>query len=303
MDDDRQALLEGLHWQLTDLAVRKQFPWLGTERGKIYVGGLLNYPLFQLIPLLMRELASVGLTGGKDSSPFDLPPEPGTVAVDAGDGQTVWIKPGAYRDDEGHPRTEVREKPARTDLAIMGALAAMEGGEPDPQRLRTEYERLWQGRAPEREHGFEPVPAESEKALILAHALLENRDPVAFGELSEPGRRERVVSVAKRIGTVVKTLRELAADLETGTVNSTIRDAQRDVLAAELHDLNGLTYQETARRLKMGEPSEGDRIKSRHQRAEHAVKRGRKLLDQVHGGGGRWLKYAAEHRRKARSTD
>jgi hypothetical protein len=65
------------------------------QRAKLYSGGLLNYPLFELIPRLMKELADVGLVGGKDGSQVDMPSEPGTVAVDAGGGQLVWIRPGA----------------------------------------------------------------------------------------------------------------------------------------------------------------------------------------------------------------
>ena len=116
----------------------------------------------------------MGLSGGKDVSTVDLQQEPGTVPVDVGNGQMVWIRPGAYIDEDGLPRAEVRERPARTDLAVFGALAALEGGEEqDEGWLRADYERIFEGRAGD-------VPLGSEKALLLAMELLKHRDSAAF---------------------------------------------------------------------------------------------------------------------------
>ena len=110
------------------------------------------------------------------------------------------------------------------------------------------------------------------------------------------------MSIAKRIGKASKSIRELAADLETGTVKPAVKDARRDVRAAELRDLHGMPYEEIARELGMGEPGKRDKTKGGHQPTENAVKRGRAILDKALGGEGRWLEYAAEHRRKARPT-
>lgn len=276
-------------------------PW--DARRELYVGGLLSFSLWQLIPELMGELARVGLTGGKDGSPVDAPPEPGMVAVDVGGGQTVMIRPGAYRDEDGYPQAEVREKHGRTDLAILGAVAAFEGGlEYDEGRLRADYQRLFEGREPDPGAAFAAVTTENEKSLLLARALLVDRDPATFAGMSEMERRERVVSVAQRIGKANVALRQLAADLEAGTTRQKVKDAQKYVLAAELKDLRGLKYREIARKLGMGEPGKRDKNKAGHQPAEAAVERGRELLDRALGGEGRWLAYAAEHRRGARTT-
>ncbi len=224
----------------------------------------------------MRELARLGFTGGKDSWPVDVPPEPGTVPVDAGGGQTVWIRSEAYVDEDGQLRAEVRDRPMRTDLAILGALAALEGGEPDPERLWADYERV-RGHEPEHTGAFVPVSVESERALLLAEALLEYRDPDAFAALSGRERRERVVSIAKRIGKVKKILRELAADLEAGTVRPAVEDAHRDVLAAELRDLKGWSWVKIGQHLRIPQ-TDTDKIKNDNQRARKAAVRGRKLL-------------------------
>lgn len=275
MDEDRWALLDEL------LLLQKQFGlWWGTERGKLFTGGLLNYPLWQLIPLWMQELARIGITGGKDGALVDVTAESGTGLANAGSGQMVWIKLGAYRDDDGHLRAEVRERPARTDLAILGALAALEGDEPDAPRLRADYERLWMGRERERSDGFSPVPTENERALLLAKMLLEHRDSLILDQLPEQERRERVVGIAKRIGTVKKALRELAAELETGTVRPVVQDAQRDVLAAELHDLKGWSWAQIGRYLHIPQ-TPTDKTKNDNQRARRPCERGRKLLKQI----------------------
>jgi hypothetical protein len=158
----------------------------------------------------------------------------------------------------------------------------MEGGEPEPNRLRTDYDRLWKGHEPGRESGFVPVPTDSEKALLLAHAVLEYQDPAAFEQLSELERGERVVRVARRIGTALKAIRELAADLETGTVRPAIQDAQQDVLAAELHDLKGWPWIMIGEHLGIPQ-TPADKVKNDNQRARKAAGRGRKLLKQASG--------------------
>jgi hypothetical protein len=78
-------------------------------RWKLHARGLLEYTLGELIHLWPQELDRLGLTGGKGRSLSDVPQEPGMVLAEANDGRKVWIKPGAYRDEEGHLRAEVRE--------------------------------------------------------------------------------------------------------------------------------------------------------------------------------------------------
>ncbi len=225
------------------------------------------------------------LSGGKDSSWIDVPPERGTVAVDAGGGHKVCIKLDAYRDEDGNVYSEVRERPARTDLALLGLLTALEGGEPDEKRLWAYYERLWEG------HRWEAgtpgrvavaphdVPTEDEKTLLLARALLEHRDPAALAGLSDHARRERVVSVAKRIGKVTKALRELAADLETGNVRSAVENARHDVRAWELRQ-QGYDWSEIGRKLDIAQ-SKADKTKHDNQKARKAAERGGKLINKA----------------------
>ncbi|PLS82713.1 MAG: hypothetical protein CYG60_23770 [Actinobacteria bacterium] len=265
MDEDKQE--EGLP------------SWVGTERGQLFTSGLLAYDLERLIPLWLDELPREMFTKGKDGYAASVPPNPDTVALDVGGGQTVWFQPDAYPDADGYLRTEVRDRPARTDLALLGALAALEGGEPDPKLLRTHYERMWMGRKRDKDGKFVHVPTESEKALLLAKALLQYRDPEAFAKLSERERRERVVGIAERIGSVVKALVHLAMDLETGTVRPPVKNVQRDVRAAELRD-KGWTWVDIGDYLGIPQ-TEKDKIKNQNDSARKAGERGERWMKRV----------------------
>ncbi len=81
------------------------------------------------------RLARVGLQGGKDGSPIDVPTEPGSVEVDVDNGQGIWINPDAFLDEDGDPRAKVRSRPMRTDLAILAAMVPLEGGGVDTQHI------------------------------------------------------------------------------------------------------------------------------------------------------------------------
>lgn len=279
MADDRRIWLVRLCDVLKEVALKKQFgSWWGTERGWLYYLGLLGYPLPQLIPLWMHELARVGLQGGKDGWLVDLPRGPGAVAVDVGNGQTLWIDPDAYQDEDGSTRAEVRDIPMRTDLAVLGALVPLEGGEPDPGRLWDDYQLLFAGREPRRAETRTHVDIDGERALMLANALLQQRNADRFGGASEPESRERVTSIARRIGKVHKALRELALDLESGTLRRVVQDAQLDVFAAELHFVKGLPWVEVGRRLDIPQSGPSDKTKNDNQRARKAGERGREYL-------------------------
>ncbi len=102
--------------------------------------------------------------------------------------------------------------------------------------------------------------------LDASEGLLEQRDPDAFGRMSATVRRERVVSIAERIGKAHEAIRALAFDLESGSLRPSVQDAQRHVLAAELHDVKGLPWVEVGRYLGIPQ-SDTDRAKNDNQRA------------------------------------
>lgn len=188
----------------------------GEERWKLYSSGLLEYQLFERIPRWLEELTSRGLAGGKNRSPADVPQESGAALVEASDGRKVWIRPGAYRDEEGHLRTEVREHYSRTDGAIWAMLAVLEGGEGTAgerrlkRALREDYEILHALR-----NSKEPAEPANERLLMLAEATARHLDP-DLDSLPERKHREVVLGFAERLSNIAKATRELQEWAEGG---------------------------------------------------------------------------------------
>jgi hypothetical protein len=268
------------------------------ERWKLYTAGLLRYPLWQLIPLLMQELGR-GLTGGKDRSPSDVPQEePDAALVEASDGRKVWIRPDAYHDEENHLRAEVREHYSRTDGAIWAALAVFEGGEGVMHKgglertLREDYE-VWQPTSVE----DETLNPANERLLECATAAAYSYHP-DLDMYSEQDRREVVVDLAKRLHAIAKATREFQEYGERRRLGRK-GDPARDLHAAELHYIHGLAPEQVAEQLRMRPQSNRDKDKVGHQAAEDAIERGGKLMDQVYTGGR--AEYIARHRKGSNS--
>jgi hypothetical protein len=279
-----------------------RLPWEGDEeRWKLYNGGVLWYPLWDLIPRWLRELANKGLTGSKERSPVDVPQEPGGVVEEASDGRRVWIRPDAYRDEDGHSRAEVRELYSRTDGAIWATLAVLEGGEGgtlkgalDERRLREDYD-AWRPLRVEQK----PVSLANERLLefatVAAQHFYPHLDelPTDFDELPEHRRgeirrelelqrREIVLGFARRIHTIAKAVRGFQEYGERGLVGHT-GDPGQDVLAAELRDLKGWPWVKVGQHLGFPQ-TDTDKVKNDNQRARKAAMRGRNLLNQASSG-------------------
>lgn len=316
MDEDRRVLLERLLGQLTDRLLRKLFgPQWGTEQWTLYNAGVLQIPLWRLIPLWLHELARVGFTGGKDASLSDVPPVPGGVSVDVGGGRKVWIRPEAYRDEEGYPQAEVRERYSRTDGAIWAMLAVLEGGEGVAREgglertLREDYEAGRPMRVAD-----EPLNPANERLLECAEAValhfhpdldtvLEDLDALPdpqrrkLTQKLEHERREIVVAYAKRLHAIAKATRELQEYSERGRLGrGGVEDPALCVRAAELRDLHHLSWPEVGRLLRRPRGGRDER-KGGHQAAEEAGKKGREILDKALPEG--WDEYIARHQRNA----
>ena len=50
---------------------------VGGEDASLLTAGLLSYPLSQIISMWLRKRLEIGLSGGNDRSPVDVPQEPG----------------------------------------------------------------------------------------------------------------------------------------------------------------------------------------------------------------------------------
>lgn len=216
----------------------------------LHTGGLLAYPLWELIPRWAKELGRIGLSGSKDSGPVDVPPVGDYREAEASDGRKVWIRPGAYHDDDGDPMAEVRERSGRTDGAILAMLAVLEGGE-----------------------GAELFDPEGERLHTCAREMAQHYHPEP---LPDEERRKVIEEFAKRIAAVALATRKLQEFAERGQVGKT-GDPARDVRAAELSRKNW-SYPEIGRELgiPLTTTKDGD-----YQQVRKAVERGRKLLDQL----------------------
>jgi len=288
--DEENKLYEGL---------RKQRQEFGEERWKLYTRGLLEFSLEELVHLWLGELNRVGLARGKDRSPLDVPLKEKSDAalVDASDGRKVWIRPDAYRDEEGHLLAEVREHYSRTDGAIWAALAVLEGGEGIEREgglertLLEDYE-AWRPIVQDEDEG-EALNPDNERLLECATAAAYSYHP-NLDMYSEQDRREVVVGLAKRLHAVAKATREFQEYAERGRLGRK-GDPVRDLYAAELHYIYGLTHEQVAERLQMRPQTDRDKDKGGHQAAEDVVKRGGKLMDQVYPGGR--AEYIARHKK------
>jgi transposase len=88
------------------------------------------------------------------------------------------------------------------------------------------------------------------------------------------------------INDFLESLRKLQAFLEYGTPNRKLRPAikepNREVRAAILHDVNGLNYREIGERMQIPLPPDFE-IKGEHQTVRKMVERGQRILEDAFG--------------------
>jgi hypothetical protein len=80
----------------------------------------------------MEELARVRVMPElrKQAGELGDPPEDGVHTVPLESGETIHVRPAAFVDEEkGYDRAEVLDRLLKTDVAILAALAVLEGGE------------------------------------------------------------------------------------------------------------------------------------------------------------------------------
>jgi hypothetical protein len=226
---------------------------------------------------------------------------------------------------------EVAKEPPRTDKAILAAVTAVEGERMDLEQLREALPRLTpplrdnmltyvreaivDDPRPIREmpgdnidealgwvKEHEPVGhlQRCRRQITYVLALLRHHQP-GFDELTHEQKLAYIEQACVHINEFLKALRRLAAFLEFGDPNRELREetkqAERDVRAAVLKDVDGLTYMEIAKEL--GEPipkqfkDSGDHVTVRHM-----VKRGRHILEKALGKEG-WRAQAGVMRAEA----
>lgn len=193
--------------------------------------------------------------------------------------QILWLQLDSTRSlKRGYREVRVADEPMRTDEAILAALTAMEGRRKDIRRLhralaglklpleRKMYEQ-WR-------EAFEGFPIEQvlegkrpELAKDLQHhqsldyvlLLLRHHRP-GFDGLPHGEKLTLIERTCGYINEFLEALRKLAIFLEFGSPDKILKgaakDADRDVRAAVLRDVDRMSYREIGEEL--GEPLPGD---------------------------------------------
>jgi hypothetical protein len=270
------------------------------DRIALYFAGVYEFPdIPTLAQRWLEELAREGISAGwrKQSREYRYAlraSKDELRSVRLENGQTVWLV--FY--PEG---IEVLEDYPRTTLAILGALAALEGGEVGMAGMGHIRSALSSTGGPAEEALGElrhPDRLNEHQMLTFALVLLAFYRP-DFDGLPPNEQRRLAAQVCERLDAVSKACRKLAETLEFGTVTpsrslrSAVKDAARDVRLAELHDVHGINQGELGEIFGI-EQTETDKVKRENQGVRKGIERARKLLNEALDEG--WEEVAARRR-------
>jgi len=232
--------------------------------------------------------------------------------------QVLWLQLDGKR-PVGREYREVRvsDEPLRTDKAILAALTALEGRPIDIGRLRKalpelklplersmwdqwgealkdlpdlfgepgEFKDRFKQRAKQLEESNVPGGLQSHQVLDYVLLLLRHYRP-EFDDLPHQEKLELIVQVCARVNEFLEALRRFESFLEYGIPGrprkSAAKDADRDVKAAVLRDVDGLTYREIGEELGVPPPEDIDYMGD-HPTVRQMVKRGQRLLKRALG--------------------
>jgi hypothetical protein len=203
---------------------------------------------------------------------------------------------GAPRSPErGYREISVSDEPLRTDAAIVAALTALEAKPLDLGALRKVLEiglplrgeSFWDRW--NRALGDDRIEEDLRRSLReLRHhqaldyvlMLLRYHRP-GFDDLPHQERANLVVDACGHTNEFLEALRKLVAFLEHGQLHfrgpAAIKVASKDIAAAVLRDVDGLTNREIGERLGVPLPTDF-RIKADHPTERKMVGRGRRAL-------------------------
>jgi hypothetical protein len=205
----------------------------------------------------------------------------------------------------GYKEIRVSDKPLRTDKAILAALTVLEGKEVNVKELR---ERLAQNDESVDKllsiqglrKGLKGVGESNVLNLDYVFLLLRYHRP-GFDDLSREERIDLIEQTCSHINELLEASRKLTAFLEYGAPGRrqkpAARDANRDVKAAVLKDVDKLTHREIGKELGIALPEDFD-YKGDHPTVRQMVKRGRSILERVLGKRG-WQKQIEAMRAEA----
>ena len=299
-------------------------PWYGNleaYREDLYFGIAFGLPDFRAFSgEWIEELLRVGYYGMEESlglplkqqaDDFFTPPQPLPIygesyPVRLGDTrQTVWLNLDGPRSLKwGYREVTVSEEPLRTDKGILAAVTALEGRPLDVAALRKVLpeivpsygESVWDrwmemlkdGRVKEilyklRHH----------QTLDYVVTLLRYHHP-GFDDRPLEDRADLIAETCIHINEFLEVLRKFVAFLEHGTPGrrgpAATRVTARDIKAAILKDVHGMTYREIGEDFGIPLPADFE-LKGDHPTVRKMVRRGRKAVEGALGEEG-WQTHA-----------
>src|SRR5215212_426836 len=192
------------------------------------------------------------------------------------DGQRLWLREGKRRSAKGSRIIEVLEDPLRRDASVLAMLTVLEGRSIKVERVR---EASKTGAVPHEEYD------DLVGLGLYANSLLRyfRQD---FEHLPQEMRLTLIEDTCARIYEFLEALRKLIAFLEYGIPDRNLRraieNADRDVKAAVLRDVDGLTEPKIAEELSIPIPEKA-KTKGDYSTVTKMIARGRKILERAWG--------------------
>lgn len=287
-------------------------PWAGDReayREDLYAGLAFTFTDLRAFSReWLEELLRVGYYGREDSLGLpvkqqagELFPSPGSLPLYGeaypvrleGSRQTVWLGLDGPRSGTGqYPEITVSEEPLRTDAAIIAALALLEGRPVDLPRLRRLLpdlipaygESVWERwtkllREDQKEEAESLRDLQHHRTLDFLLLLLRYGRP-GFDGLPLEERAGLLQGACSYLNDTLEAVGRFLAYVEYGTSGRApvpvAKSVGRDVRAALLKDVEGLTYKEIGARLGIPPPADFG-YKGDHPTVRKMVGRGRKL--------------------------
>lgn len=305
-------------------------PWDGNleaYREDLYFGIAFGLPDFRAFSReWIEELARVGYYGMEESlglplkqqaDDFFTPPRPlplygESYPVRLGDTrQTVWISlDGPRSPGWGYQEVTVSEEPLRTDKAILAAVTSLEGRPMDiaalrkilPEIVPSYGESVW-------DRWTEVLKDERSKEVLrkLRHhqaldyvlTLLRYHHP-GFDDRPLEERTALIIETCVHVNEFLEVVRKFVAFLEHGTPGrrgpAATKVTARDVRAAVLKDVHGLTYRKIGEDLGIPLPPDFG-LKGDHPTVRKMVQRGRTVMEGALGEEG-WRTHTEAMRAK-----